>query len=86
MVKEELIHFHAHRLATMMKGLIGKVTIELVATVCMGLAEFLSNELQSWSNIHVVGEYHELRICPVYVKAVVYVGRIAPIEAISPVR
>lgn len=63
-----------------------KGTIELVTTVCMGFAEFPVHKLQSWSEIHVVGEYHELHVCPVYVKAVVYRGTIALIEAISPIR
>lgn len=86
MVKEELILFHARLLATTMRGLTGKVTIELVTTVCVGFAKFLTHELQSWSEIHVVGEYHELRVCHVYVKAVVYGGTIVLIEAISPIR
>lgn len=63
-----------------------KGTIELVTTVCMGFAEFPVHELQSWSEIHVVGEYHEWHVCPVYVKAVVCGGTIVLIEAISPIR
>lgn len=58
-VKVELICFRAHLLAAMVRiGLIGKVPIKLVTTVCMGFAEFLMQELQSWSKIFVVGEYH----------------------------
>lgn len=86
MVKENLIHFHAHPLATLVRGLIGKVTVEVVTAVCMGLVKFLMHELQSWSKICVVGEYSELLICPVCVRVVVYGGTIVRIEAISPTR
>lgn len=65
MVKEELMHFLVHQLATMMSGLIGKVSIERVTAVQMGFAEFLT---RSWSKMRVVGEYCELRVCPGHVK------------------
>ena len=53
LVKEELIHFHAHLLAIMERQVIGKVTTELVTAVCTGFGEFLKHEIQSWSEIHV---------------------------------
>lgn len=39
-------------LAPVVRGLMGEVATGLVTTVPMGSAEFLSNELQSWSEIH----------------------------------
>lgn len=46
----------------------GEVATGLVTTVPVGFAEFLSNELQSWTKIHVVSESHGLHCCPVPIK------------------
>lgn len=67
-VEEEFTHFQAPCLPPVVKGLMGEVATGLVTALPMGFAEFLSNELRSWSKIHDFGEYHGLHSCPVSIK------------------